>query len=247
MNTIVIGGTGAVGRKLIEFLCKDPNYSKIYIPCRRELDEWANYSEEYRNKMVIIKIDNLDFLGGTKEELEEKLGTEKFDSIFNCLGSRTHNGVEELTKVDKTYAINCAEICEKLDIPHYSLVSSRSADKDSCIIYLKIKGEAEEEVKTKNVSYLDIFEPGFLQNRDNDCRCGEWCMQYLCCCCSCCYPFIECSDVAKALWINDSKFQDKSVVFDRYKKTLTNDDIVKIVENYNKKHKIDDIEEVKNV
>ena len=28
MNTIVVGGTGAVGRKLIEFLCKDSKYSK---------------------------------------------------------------------------------------------------------------------------------------------------------------------------------------------------------------------------
>jgi len=245
MNTIVIGGTGAVGRKLIEFLCKDPTYSKIYIPCRRELDEWANYSEESKKKMVIIKIDNLDFLGGTKEELEEKLGTEKFDSIFDCLGSQTSKGIEELTKVDKTYAVNCAEMCEKLDIPHYSLVSSRNADKDSCITYLRIKGEAEDEVKTKNVSYLDIFEPGFLTERDYDFRCGEWCFQYLCCCCTCCFPFIKCSDLAKVLWINDSKFHDKSVVFDHYKKVLNSDEIEKILNDYNKKHKIDDIEDVK--
>ena len=128
MNTIVVGGTGAVGRKLIEFLCKDSKYSKIYIPCRRELDEWANYSEEEKNKMIIIKVDNLDFLGGTKEQLQEKFGTEKIDSIFDCLGSRTSKGKEELTRVDKTYAIYCAEMCEKLDIPHYSLLSSRSAD-----------------------------------------------------------------------------------------------------------------------
>ena len=235
MNTIVVGGTGAVGRKLIEFLCKDPNYSKIYIPCRRELEEWANYDEESKKKMIIMKVDNLDFLGGTKEELQEKFGTEKIDSIFNCLGSRTQKGKEELIKVDKTYAIYCAEMCEKLDIPHYSLLSSRSADKTSCFSYLQVKAEAEEEVKTKNINFLDIFEPGFLKNRENDCRCTEWCVQYLCCCCECCYPFIECSDVAKALWINDSKYADKSVVFDHRKKVLDNDKIKRIVKNYNKK------------
>jgi hypothetical protein len=57
----------------------------------------------------------------------------------------------------------------------------------------------------------------------------------LCCCCECCYPFIECSDVAKALWINDSKYADKSVVFDHSKKVLDNDKIKRIVKNYNKK------------
>jgi len=243
MNTIVVGGTGAVGRKLIEFLIKDSKYSKIYIPCRRELDEWANYNDEQKNKMKIIKVDNLDFLGGTKEQLQEKFGTEKIDSIFDCLGSRTSKGKEELTRVDKTYAIYCAEMCEKLDIPHFSLLSSRSADKTSCFSYLQVKAEAEEEVKARSVSFLDIFQPGFLKNRENDCRCGEWFVQYMCCCCQCCYPFIECSDVAKALWINDSKFSDKDVIFDTYKKILNNDDIQKIVNNYNKRNKID-IEDV---
>ena len=96
MISILLGSTGAVGRELLECLLSSSKYSQIILPLRNPLKEWENYPLEQREKMKIIKRENFDFLNGTKEELIEILGTNEINSFFNCLGSVTAKGEEEL-------------------------------------------------------------------------------------------------------------------------------------------------------
>ncbi len=225
-NAIVIGATGAVGRELVTHLLNSNEYSKITVFVRRTIDRWSLLSEEHKKILNIIKVDNLDFLSGTKEDLEKKLNDSiQYDVLFNVLGSRVNKGEEEFKKVDYTYVIQSCEMCEKLNIKHFSHCSSMGTNKDSWFLYLRVKGQAEEEELKKNVDYITIFKPGMLLNRDNDMRIGEKFASWI--------PFAPKIDVkvlARAMYLNDIQYQ-KMEVKEKKKVIFENNDILKIAED----------------
>jgi hypothetical protein len=191
----------------------------------------GKFTENEKSKLKILKMENFDFLKKSKEEIIEILGEEKINSFFNCLGSVTAKGEEELRKVDKEYAIDSAELCEKLSIDHYSIISSRGSSLNSCILYLRVKAEAEEEILKKNVKFIDIFQPGLIKERANA-RCGE---KFMSCCCCCCYPSIHVKSLAKGIMLFDLNIYDndreESNIKDSYKRRVSNDEILNIVKN----------------
>ena len=225
-NAIVIGGTGAVGRELITHLLNSNEYSKITAFVRRTIDRWSYLSESHKKILNIIKVDNLDFLSSSKEELQKKLNDSiQYDVLFNVLGSRVNKGEEEFKKVDYTYVIQSCEMCEKLNIKHFSHCSSMGTSKDSWFLYMRVKGEAEEEEMKKNVDYITIFKPGMILNRDNDSRLGENFASWI--------PFVPKIDVkvlARAMYLNDIQYQ-KLEVKEKKKVKFENNDILKIVED----------------
>jgi oxidoreductase len=103
------------------------------------------------------------------------------------LGSRVGKGDEEFKKVDYTYVQYSAELCVKLNIPQFSLISSGGADPKSWFLYMRTKGQADEDVMKKNIKQISIFRPGLIKNRDNDQRFGEKIAKFI--------PFIPKIDV----------------------------------------------------
>ncbi len=229
-KAIIIGASGAIGRELILTLLSSKKYSKITIPVRRTIEEWEKLEENDKQILNIIKVENLDFLLlKSKEEIEKIIGNEKYDVLFNVLGSRVGRGEEEFKKVDFTYVISSAELCEKLNINHFSHCSAIGANKDSWFMYNRVKGEAEEEEKKKNINYISIFKPGQLLNRRNDDRFIETIGKYI--------PFlpkIECKDLAFGMYIDDFNYQ-KNEKGNKKISIFENSDILKIVENGKKK------------
>ncbi len=174
INAIIIGATGAVGRELVDYLLMNDNYGKVTIFVRRVIDRWEKLSEEQKNKLNIVKVENLDFMAEDKEKILSILNDNtQYDVLFNVLGSRVGRGEEEFRKVDFTYVVNSCILCEKLNISHFSNCSAANASKDSWFLYSRVKGEAEEECLKKNVNYVSILRPGIILNRENDDRIGE--------------------------------------------------------------------------
>ena len=64
-------------------------------------------------------------------------------------------------------------------------MSSWGGDPNSCMLYTRTKGEAEEELRKKGLNLLTILKPGLLIGR-RDARCGESFLACLCCCCPTC-------------------------------------------------------------
>ena len=203
INAIIIGATGAVGRELVDYLLLNENYGKITIFVRRSIDRWEKLPEDKKQKLNIIKVENLDFLANEKDQLLALLNDNiQYDVLFNTLGSRVGNGEEEFRKVDFTYVVNSCIMCEKLNISHYSNCSAANASKDSWFLYSRVKGEAEEECLKKNVNYISILKPGLIINRDNDDRLGEKVVSYI--------PFlpkITSKNIAMAMLVDDLEYQ----------------------------------------
>ena len=225
LNAIVIGATGAVGRELVDYLLSNVNYNKISIFVRRIVDRWVDLPEGKKEKLNIIEVENLDCLSNENEIKSLLNDNLNYDVLFNTLGSRVGRGNEEFRKVDYTYVIQSCEMCEKLNIKHFSHCSSMGTSKDSWFLYMRVKGEAEEEEMKKNVDYITIFKPGMLLNRDNDMRIGEKFASWI--------PFapkIDVKDLARAMYLNDIQYQ-KLEVKEKKKVKFENSDILKIVED----------------
>ena len=203
INAIIIGATGAVGRELVDYLLLNENYGKITIFVRRSIDRWEKLPEDKKQKLNIIKVENLDFLANEKDQLLALLNDSiQYDVLFNTLGGRVGNGEEEFRKVDFTYVVNSCIMCEKLNISHYSNCSAANAYKDSWFLYYRVKGEAEEECLKKNVNYISILRPGLIMNRDNDDRIAEKVATYI--------PFlpkITSKNIAMAMLVDDLEYQ----------------------------------------
>ena len=203
LNAIIIGATGAVGRELVNYLLLNENYGKITIFVRRILDKWEKLSDDQKQKLNIIKVENLDFMGEEKDKILAMLNDNiQYDVLFNVLGSRVGRGEEEFRKVDFTYVVNSCTLCEKLNISHFSNCSAANASKDSWFLYSRVKGEAEEECLKKNVNYVSILRPGIILNRDNDDRWGEKVIAYV--------PFlpkITSKDIAMSMLVDDLEYQ----------------------------------------
>ena len=131
------------------------------------IDRWEKLPEEKKQKLNIVKVENLDFMAEDKEKILSILNDNtQYDVLFNVLGSRVGRGEEEFRKVDFTYVVNSCILCEKLNISHFSNCSAANASKDSWFLYSRVKGEAEEECLKRNVNYVSILRPGIILNRD---------------------------------------------------------------------------------
>ena len=203
INAIIIGATGAVGRELVDYLLANDNYGKVTIFVRRVIERWEKLPEDKKQKLNIIKVENLDFMANEKEQILSLLNDNvEYDVLFNVLGSRVGRGEEEFRKVDFTYVVNSCSLCEKLNISHSSNCSAANASKDSWFLYSRVKGEAEEECLKKNVNYISILRPGIILNRDNDDRFGEKVIAYI--------PFlpkITSKDIAMSMLVDDLEYQ----------------------------------------
>lgn len=200
LKAVVIGASGAIGRELVDCLMESGKWSEITIITRRKIDRWDSLPLSTTIKFIIME--NLDILKESKEKIIESnslLDLEGYNTVFNCLGSRTKYGETEFKKVDYYYVIYSAQLCQKFNIPHFSHVTSVGSNKNSCFLYMRVKGEVEEKLKLMSLERLSIFRPGALMNRDNDSRCGECflaCLTKICCCF---ISSIDCKQVALGL------------------------------------------------
>ena len=224
-KTLIFGGSGAVGRELVDYLLYSTEYSKITLITRKTLEKWKKSNSA---KLNVIKVDSLDFLINDLNKVKEIISDiESYNSVFNILGGRFETGEEEVRKIENVYALKTLEICEKYNIPHFLLCSSNRADKNSFFLVWKVKGETEEELKRrKTIKRISVFHPGILLDRDNDEKLGETLKKGVNT-----ISKIGPKDVAKSMLIVDLKFNSKNGVIQRPEdvyEVIENDEMIKL-------------------
>ncbi len=163
VRALVLGGTGAVGNLLVESLLSSNHYSEVGVIARRKIDKW--YEHNHKDKLKFMMCSDLEILKQDNDKIIEALNNDlKYDTIFCCLGTLPDDE-ETFRKVDYDYVIMIAALCEKFNIPHFSLLSSKNSDPTSIYLYLRVKGEAEIEVIKKNIKKISIFRPPLINDR----------------------------------------------------------------------------------
>ncbi|CAI4221983.1 unnamed protein product [Auanema sp. JU1783] len=158
-SAFVVGGTGAVGRKLVEALVATPEYTKIILLGRRVAEE---VPESNKIEQHVVDFEKM-------EEHQSKI--DNVDVGFCALGTtRSKSGADGFYKVDHDYIMNSANLAKSAGVKDFVLVSSGGADANSSFLYMKTKGQVEDETKALNFRKLLITRPGLLLGERKESR-----------------------------------------------------------------------------
>ena len=160
-KAIVIGGTGATGKHLINQLIRNKNCELVTSIGRRPvLDGKKN------DKLVDVVLDSLFELSSTENYWKNN------DVFFNCIGTtrKRAGGAKKFINIESGIANEAAKVAANTKIPHASLISAKGANhkiwaKDwiHTLLYLKTMGQKEQSIISKfSFNNVSIFKPGML-------------------------------------------------------------------------------------
>lgn len=160
-RAIVIGGTGATGRCLINQLLNNDNCRKVTSIGRRSI-----INDENHDKLIDIIVDSLYDLSSTKDNWTDH------DVFFNCIGTTRQRagGAKEFVDIEFGISNEAAKMAYKAKIPHASLISAKGANHKIWaanwihpLLYMKTMGKKEQTI-ISNYAFntVSVFKPGML-------------------------------------------------------------------------------------
>lgn len=155
MKALIIGGTGATGRDLINVLLSDPDYTHVVSFVRRS----AGIAHPKLTEHII------DF-----NELDNFAAYMHGDVWFSCLGTtlKTAGSKDQQWRIDFELPLQFAHIARRNGVSRAVLLSSFGASSSSSVHYLKIKGQLEERIASLMFEQYIIFRPGHLLRTNTD-------------------------------------------------------------------------------
>ena len=160
-KAIIIGGTGATGKQLLNQLIRNQNCDLVTSVGRRPV-----LDGEKNDKLVDIVVESLFKLSSTEKYWKDN------DVFFNCIGSTRQRagGAKEFINIESGISNEAAKMAANAKIPHASLISAKGANhkiwaKDWIhpLLYMKTIGQKEQTI-ISNFSFnsVSIFKPGML-------------------------------------------------------------------------------------
>lgn len=145
----VLGATGATGVALVDQLLENDEYTEVHVFVRRPL-------QLQHTKLHVHVVD--------MEHPEDWQTGPVADVAFSCLGTtlRAAGSKEAQHRVDVDYQLQFAEMARRSEISTFVLLSAAGADTKSPLFYMRLKGEAEEGVRTLGFERTLIFRPGMI-------------------------------------------------------------------------------------
>lgn len=149
MKALVIGGTGATGKHLVQDLLQDNSTTEVHIFVRRQV----NLSHPKLHVHVV------DF-----EHPEQWADLVQGDTAFSCLGTslKEAGSKEAQHRIDVDYQLSFARTARRNGVHTFALISAVGADVHSRLFYNRLKGEVEEGLKALQFGRTVILQPSFL-------------------------------------------------------------------------------------
>lgn len=149
-NALVAGATGLVGFELIKLLLDDELYSKVCLAGRRPFP--IEHEKIVDHQIDFDQIQNLHF------PLD-------IDDVFVCLGTtmKKAGSKEAFKRVDYQYVYEFAQWSKANGAKSFGFVSSIGAKAASRNFYLKVKGEAEEQVAALAIPNSYALRPSVIK------------------------------------------------------------------------------------
>ncbi len=156
MKAAIAGATGFIGSQLLELLKDDAVIGSVQVLSRRPID--------LPTKFTVIQGDLL-----------QPALTGPLDVAFCALGTTmaVAGSKEAFYHVDHDLVLAFAKAAKAQGAEKFVLVSSIGADAGSSNYYLKVKGEAESDMKALGFRSLIILQPSLLMGERREFRFGE--------------------------------------------------------------------------
>jgi len=160
-KAIIIGGTGATGKQLLNQLISDKNCELVTSIGRRPV-----LDGEKNDKLADIVVESLFELSSTEKHWKDN------DVFFNCIGTTRQRagGSKEFINIESGISKEAAKMAANAKIPHASLISAKGANHKIWatnwihpLLYMKTIGQKEQTI-ISNFSFnsVSIFKPGML-------------------------------------------------------------------------------------
>jgi len=159
MEAIVIGGSGATGRELVQQLLDDERFTKVRVLLRR-----SYFKPHLKLEEIIIDFEQLSMF---KEQI-------KGDVAFSCLGTtlRDAGSKDAQWHIDFDYPHIFSKIAFDNGVSNFVLLSATGANAQSRMFYNRMKGSLEDAIKKVGFNHFNILQPGFIVRPNSD-RLGE--------------------------------------------------------------------------
>ena len=159
-TALLFGSSGLIGGHLTKQLIENSSYGKVKLFVRSD----PKISDP---KIEVIKTD-FNNLQNHKDEITG-------DDCFFCIGTTKQNAPDkdEYRRIEYNIPVQIAKIAKSNSINSFVYVSSGFADPKSSGVYLKNKGDVEQELKSLNFLKLGIMRPSFLIGDRKEERIGE--------------------------------------------------------------------------
>lgn len=176
------GTSGLIGMQLLHQLIQDTSYDIIISVGRRKLALKHEKLVQVVGEMGEIKDWDLESkirtedLGGMMFPLVEAIQNQSVEiHAFCSLGTtiKAAGSQEKFYEIDHDYVLNFAKWVKKAGVTHFLYVSALGADPQSSVLYNKVKGKVEEDLKVIPFNYLALFRPSLLMGQRKEFRLGE--------------------------------------------------------------------------
>jgi uncharacterized protein YbjT (DUF2867 family) len=159
-TALIIGGTGLIGKSLINLLLESSVYDKVIAFSKREM--------QLKHPKLEVKIIDFD----NPKSYEESV---KGDDFFCTIGTtiKKAGSKDAFRKVDYEYPKKFTTIALENGVKQFLLVSSLDANANSGNFYLKTKGEIQTILKNSNFESISIVQPSLLIGERQEFRFGE--------------------------------------------------------------------------
>lgn len=161
MNMLVAGGSGLVGRAVLEAAIQSDQIDRIIALLRRPID---------------LSSSKLEVWLPVEGDLLTALRPQPLDAVICCLGTTIRNVGGDQARfiaVDKDLVLGLARWAKEQSVPAFAVVSAIGADAKSGVFYNRVKGEMEEGLKAMGFPELHIFQPSILTGPRGEKRTGE--------------------------------------------------------------------------
>ena len=208
----LFGATGLIGNEILKLLENDNDFEKINVVSRRPLELKSKKSNlniiDFKNfNSYLNVIDGSDIVLAAIGTTQSKVGFNK----------------KKYREIDFDIISNTVKACKEKNVKHFSFVSSAGADINNKSFYLKLKGEIEKEVESKQLNSSTVYRPSLLLGDRKENRFGEKVAQIIIPLMSFLFPNnykpIKACDVAKAM-VNESKKIEPGFKIYHYKDIL---------------------------
>ena len=196
----LFGPTGLIGNEILRLLENDSDFENINVVSRRPV-------ELKSKKSNLNIIDFKDF----NSYLNVIDGSDVVLAAIGTTQSKVGFNKKKYREIDFDIISNTAKACKEKKVKHFSFVSSAGADINNKSFYLKLKGEIEKEVESKQLNSSTVYRPSLLLGNRKENRFGEKVAQILIPLISFLFPDnykpIKAIDVAKAMVTESKKIE----------------------------------------
>ena len=196
----LFGPTGLIGNEILKLLENDIDFEKINVVSRRPV-------ELKSRKSSLNIIDFKDF----NSYLDVIDGSDVVLAAIGTTQSKVGFNKKKYREIDFDIISNAVKACKEKNIKHFSFVSSAGANINNKSFYLKLKGEIEKEVESKQLNSSTVYRPSLLLGNRKENRFGEKVAQILIPLISFLFPDnykpIKAIDVAKAMVTESKKIE----------------------------------------